>query len=525
MTSSKTKIAGYAATIGSFTAISRVAGLIRDQITAYYFGASIFSDAFYVAFRLPNLIRNFLAEGAMTASFVPTFTDHLVNKGDAEAKKLSDSIFTILFFMLIGVSALGIIFAPELVTLIASGYTGEKFNLTVRLARIMFPYIGLVSIMALAMGVLNSRKIFMPPAASPIVFNIFWISSFFFLYKVFHLSIYALAIGVIIGGIFQLFFQFPYLKKEGFLFRFRFNLRDPAIIRIGKLLLPAMFGSAVYQINIIINTHLASRIPDEANTYLYYSNRITQLPVGLIIVAFGTAILPTLSEEFAKKNYDEMKHVINNALRLVLFLTIPATVGIITLRQPIISTLFQHGAFTWDATQKTSFALIFDALGLFGIAGVKIYSNAFFSLGNTKTPFYTAFFAMFINVFMAVILINTRLSFGGLSLAVSLAATFNLAILAFELKKTIGSIGLRHIIKAALKILAASLLMALVAWGICHGDLWAKQGMIMLKILKLSLGLSISLVVYFLICHIFNIEEYKTFKEMFAKRFRRQDRG
>jgi putative peptidoglycan lipid II flippase len=523
MSASNKRIAGYAATIGSYTAISRVAGLIRDQLTAYFFGASMFSDAFYVAFRIPNLLRNFLAEGAMTTSFVPVFTDHLVNKGKDESKKLSDSMFTLMSFLVIAVTAIGILGAPFIVKLIASGYHGEKFDLTVKLTRIMFPYIALVSLMAVAMGVLNSLKIFMPPAASPIIFNIFWISSFFGLYYIFDLSIYALAIGVLIGGVFQLFFQFPYLKKQGFSFSFNPDFHNPAIIKIGKLLLPAMFGSAVYQINIIVNTHLASLIPGEANTYLYYSNRLTQLPVGLIIVAFGTAILPTLSEEFAKKNIEEMKAVINHALRLVLFLTIPATFGIIALRIPIISTLFQHGEFSWEATQKTAFALIFDASGLFAIAGVKIFSTAFFSLKDTKTPFYTAFMAMFVNLFCALIFsTNDYLSFGGLSLAVSCAATFNLVILAISLRKVLGSMGMRHVLKTSVKILIASGVMALIAHFITAGDLWAKNGMIIQKIFWLGLGITGGLAAFFFITWIFRMEELQTVKEMLTGKLRRK---
>ncbi len=520
MASSKSKIARYAATIGSFTAISRVTGLVRDQITAYFFGASMFSDAFYVAFRIPNLLRNFLAEGAMNTSFVPTFTGHLVNRGKEESKKLADSIFTLLFFSLIIITALGVLLAPYIVQLIASGYTGEKFTLTVKLARIMFPYIALVSIMALAMGVLNSLRRFMPPAAAPILFNLFWIGGFFLLYYTLNLSIYALAIGVLIGGVFQLIFQFPFLSKEGFFFKFRFNFSDPAIKKIGLLFLPAMFGSTVYQINIIVNTHLASLIPnEEVNTYLYYSNRIIQLPVGLIIVAFGTAILPTLSEEFARKNIDEMKKIINSALRLVLFLTLPATFGIIALREPIISTLFQHGAFDWEATRKTAFVLLFDSMGLFAIAGVKIYSTAFFSLSDTKTPFYCAFFAMFMNFFAAVILINTDyFSYGGLALAVGLAATFNLTLLTIELRKRIGKIGLKKILWTTLKILLACLVMGFAAYEICLSSLWEQKGMIMMKVFRLFCGISGGMIAYFIMSKLLKIEELSTILEILRKK-------
>lgn len=522
MASSRIKIAGYAATIGSFTAISRVVGLVRDQVTAYFFGASVFSDAFYVAFRLPNMLRNFLAEGAMTTAFVPTFTAHLVNKGKMESKKLSDSIFTILFMIVIGVTALGVIFAPYLVKLIASGYEGEKFRLTVRLARILFPYIAFVSIMALAMGILNSLRRFMPPAAAPIIFNFTWIGTFFLLFYIFDLSIYALAIGVIVGGVFQLLFQLPFLSKQGFLFNFRFNFKDPAIKKIGLLFIPAMFGSTVYQVNLIVNTHLASLMPGEVNTYLYYSNRIVQLPVGLIIVAFGTAILPTLSEEFARKNFDEMKSIINNAVRMVLFLTLPATFGIIALREPIISTLFQHGAFDWEATRNTAWVLLFDAMGLFAIAGVKIFSTAFFSLGDTKTPFWSAFFAMFINFLAAVILINTAFfNFGGLALAVALAATFNFAILSFELRRKIGKIGLSSIIKTTVKIIIASSVMAFAAYEICHGWLWRSEGMIMLKVLRLFGGIIFGMIVYFIMAKLLRMEELSTFGEIIKKKRRR----
>ncbi|TSA52350.1 MAG: murein biosynthesis integral membrane protein MurJ, partial [Planctomycetaceae bacterium] len=313
----------------------------------------------------------------------------------------------------------------------------DKYELTVFLTRLMFPYIFFISLVALSMGILNSLRHFAAPALAPVVLNISIIGSVVLLRNLFPEPIISLAVGVMIGGVLQLAMQFPFLIKVGAKLRPSFDFKHPGIKKIGTLMLPAVFGAAVYQLNIFISTLLASLLPGGSVSYLYYADRIVQLPLGVFAIAVGTASLPTLSEQATSGDLKEMKKTISFSLRLIFFITIPAMIAMIALRVPIISVLFQRGEFDHQSTILTAQALLYYAVGLWAFSGIRVVVSAFYSLQDTKTPVKVAIIALIVNIILSVILMYP-MKHGGLALATSVASAVNIIILFFALKRKIG---------------------------------------------------------------------------------------
>ena len=360
------RVAKAAGIVGVATMLSRIFGFIRDMVVAAFFGAGIATDAFFR--RIPDTQPASAApgRGLLTVSFVPVFTDYLKNKSREEALELADISFTALSIILVVVSLLGVIFSPFIVTIMAPGFhkVPTQYELTVVLTRFMFPYIFFISLVALCMGILNSLRHFAAPALSPVLLNIAMIIAALTLRGFFEEPIFALAVGVMAGGVLQLAMQWPFLLKMGVRLKPNFHFRHPGLRRIGALMLPAVFGAAIYQINIFIGTILASFLPKGSVSYLYYADRIVELPLGVFAIAVGTAALPSLSEQVAKGQTAEMKKTISFSLRLILFITIPAMIAIIALRTPILSVLFQRGAFDATSTLLTAEALLYYTIGL-----------------------------------------------------------------------------------------------------------------------------------------------------------------
>lgn len=325
-----------AGVVGMATLLSRLFGFLRDMIVAGLFGAGLATDAFFVAFRIPNLLRRLLAEGSLTVSFVPVFTDYLKKKNREEAMRLANVAFTALSILLVVVSLAGIIFSPLIVTAMAPGFVKSppRYELTVYLTRLMFPYIFFISLVALCMGILNSLRHFVAPAIAPVLLNISIILSALFLRNLFHPPIVALAAGVVIGGVLQLALQIPFLLRMGVKLKTDFHFRHPGLKRVVLLMLPAFFGAAIYQINIFIGTILASLLPTGSVSFLYYADRIVELPLGVFAIAVGTATLPSFSEQVSRGQFAELKKTLSFSLRLLLFITIPATIALIALRIP-----------------------------------------------------------------------------------------------------------------------------------------------------------------------------------------------
>ena len=462
LSSENARVARAAGVVGISTMLSRIFGFIRDMVVARYFGAGLATDAFFVAFRIPNLLRRLLAEGSLTVSFVPVFTEYLKVKSKEEALELANVAFTMLSIILVVVSLLGVLLSPYIVALMAPGFMKEpdKFALTVLLTKIMFPYIFFISLVALCMGILNSLRHFAAPALSPVVLNISMIAAALFLRDFFAEPILALSVGVMVGGLLQLGMQVPALLQKGVRLRPDYNFRHPGVKRIGALMVPAAFGAAVYQINIFISTLIASFLPGGSVSFLYYADRVVELPLGVFAIAIGTASLPSLSEQVSKGEFEAMKETLSFSLRLILFIAIPATIALIGLREPIISVLFQRGAFDSTSTILTAQALFYYSLGLWAFSAIRVVISGFYAFQDTTTPVKVGVAALIINTVFSVALMFP-LKHGGLALATSIATAFNVVVLYIILKKRIGGF-LKHGFSGSIgRILSASFIM----WG------------------------------------------------------------
>lgn len=454
-----TKAAGV---VGFWTATSRVLGLAREIVIASFLGAGFGAEAFFVAFRIPNLLRRLFAEGALSAAFVPTFVDTIQREGSAEGVRLARITFTFAGIILTVVTLLGIVFSPWLVRVTAWGFVEypEKFLLTVDLTRIMFPYILFISLVALAGGVLNSLRHFAAPAAAPVVLNLCMIGSALSAYSLFGVEPYwALAGGVVAAGIFQLLLQVPFLLASGVRLRPDFNFGHPALRRIGTLFVPAAFSGAVSQINVLIGTILASLIPG-AVAWLNYADRIVELPLGIFAIALGTAVLPSMSRQASNGDMAGLSRSVSFSLRLIAFFTIPASVALIVLRLPIIAILFQRGRFTALDSQETAYALLWYAVGLWAFSGLKVVTQAFFSIKDTKTPLWVAIGAVIVNTVGGILLMKPMAQ-GGLALATSLAAAFNVLVLFFILMRRLGQFPGKDLVISLAKTCGASAIMGI----------------------------------------------------------------
>lgn len=454
-------MARAAGVVGLWTGLSRILGFVRDMVTALFLGASFGADAFFVAFRIPNLLRRLFAEGALSAAFIPIYVETLRKEGHGEAERLARVVFTFAALVLAVITAGGIALSPWLVKLIAPGFFThlEKFQLTVELNRIMFPYIFFISLVALASGVLNAMGHFAAPAAAPLLLNLAMIGSVvglcgFGLVEPY----YALAWAVVVAGVLQLVLQVPFLLRLGVRPRPDFHFRMPALRRVGSLFVPAAFGGAVYQINVLVGTILASWLPPGGVSWLYYADRIVELPLGVFAIALGTAVLPSMSRQAADGDLRALAQSVSFALRLIAFFAIPASVGLIVLREPIIAVLFQRGLFSAVDTQQTAVALLWYTVGLWAFSGLKVVTQAFFSLKDTRTPLWVSIVAVGVNLFAGLALMGPMQQ-GGLALATSLAAAVNVCVLFGILLYRLGWFPTREFVTSVARIVAAATVM------------------------------------------------------------------
>jgi putative peptidoglycan lipid II flippase len=491
------KIAKAATTIGIGTFLSRLLGFFRDMVIANFFGAGMATDAFFVAFRLPNLWRRLVGEGSLTISFIPVYTEYLTKRSEKEAREVGHIAFTVAGVILLILTGLGILFSPILIRIIAPGFAEnpEKFQLTITLNQIIFPYLFFMGLFALCMGILNSLRHFFAPAIAPIFLNISIIASVFLFYGVFQRPVMSLALGVLAGGVIQFLFQIPFLLKRGITFRFNFNFRHPAIKRIGSLMIPALFGTAVYQLNVFVDTIFASFLPGGSVSYLFFADRLMEFPLGIFAIAIGVASLPSLSQLASKGDMDELKGTLLFTFRLVSFISIPAMVGLIALKTPIINLLFQRGLFDHSATVMTTRALLCYSVGLWAIAGARTVVPAFYSLQDTWTPFKISLVCLGANVILNSILIFP-LKHAGLALATSLSSALNLILLFWKLDGKLGGLDVKKSIRSLFRILACALPMGLAAYFICSLGNWETSGNVAEKVILLFLGMAAGIGVY-----------------------------
>lgn len=504
----KAKILKATGAISLATSLSRILGYIKDMILAKYFGATAVSDVFFVAFRIPNLLREVFAEGSMSSAVVPVLKEHQVKHGQEEIKRIVKSLFTFMILIVGFITLLGIIFSPFIVKVIAPGFSvnQEKFELTVFLTKIMFPFLLFISLAALTMGILNTNNIFFVPAFAPCFLNIAIIvlvvgfSSFFFN------PIVSVALGVSIGGMLQWIVQLPSFYKNGF--RFGVTPMHPALKKIAVLIIPTTFVVAVSQINIFVSTVIASFLPEGSITYLYYSMRLIQLPIGIFGVAVGMAALSTLSQHVAEGKKELLLKDFTFSLKFLFFLAIPSTFGLIMLKEPIVNTLFQRDAFDLKATLNTAQALLFYSIGILGIVGSRTITATFYSLQDTKTPVICATLAVITNVVVSVLLMNA-MKHNGLALAYSVAATVQFLMLASFIKKRIPDISFTFIFPSFIKSSIAAFLSTGVAKLICeiNPELWLQSERMFLKSLLLGSSIIIAIFLYFILCYLMKHEE------------------
>jgi putative peptidoglycan lipid II flippase len=461
--------------VGLAVLCSRVLGLIREQVFAGLFGAGRNLDAFLMAFRLPNMLRDLFAEGALSTAFITTFSQKIATEGDESAWRLANKVATLTTIFMSAVTLLGIAFAPQLVGVLTWwSWSPEKTELTILLTRIMWPFILLVSLAALAMGMLNARNVFGPPAMASSFFNLgsiiggvalgWWFDPHFGAR-----SLIGLSIGTLLGGLWQLTAQFPSLRRVGFRFNPDFKWRDPGVRMILTLMGPAVIAASAVQVNVLINSGFAARLGDGPVSWLNIAFRLMQLPLGIFGVAVATVTLPLVSRSAALGNTQEFRGALAHAMRLVMLLTIPSAIGLIILAEPIIRLIYQHGRFTAAATTQTAAALRFYALGLAGYSGVKVLAPAFYAINKRNLPMVVSLLSIAIN-FVLNWLFTFRLGLGhrGLALSTSLVAITNFLLLYAMMRRHTGRLETGQMLATLGKVLLAGAVLAAICWGAQH---------------------------------------------------------
>ncbi|MCK5912557.1 MAG: murein biosynthesis integral membrane protein MurJ [Desulfuromusa sp.] len=507
----KKKIAAATMVMASATSLSRIAGLIRDVVVARLFGAGMMTDAFFMAFTIPNLLRRFFGEGSLTAAFVPTFSEVFHQRGEKEAQQLANRCVTLLLLIMLVVVSLGVLLSPWIVQGIGYGFgqvTG-KLALTDQLNRIMFPYIGLVSILALLTGILNVRGHFFLPSLSPLFLNLAMILSALTMGHLFAQPIYALAVGVLLGGIVQLLMQFPVLCRYHIRLRLDFNFRgDPYLHKIMTLMLPGVVGVAIYQINIIVTRLLASFLPEGSVSYLYYGQRLFEFPQGIFIVSLAQAALPMMSRQVAEDDQAGMRQSLTFAMTLITLFTLPAIVGLILCATPIYSLFFLGGEFDLLALKNTALVLVCYAPGLIFVGYSRIAAQTFYALKDTRTPVVISFWTLLVNLALGLILMQFY-GFLGLAIALTVASMFNAFMLLILLQRKVGTFFQKALYVPILKVIPACLLMALVVSFLLNTVDWLQGGLLLNKSLVLSAAIVAGVLIYLGCCYLFKIDEIR----------------
>jgi putative peptidoglycan lipid II flippase len=520
-----TKAAGI---IGLAVMCSRLLGLVREQIFAALFGGGMAMDAFTAAFRIPNLLRDLFAEGALSTAFVTTFSKTIARGGDEDAWRLANKVATLTALLLGLLCVLGMVFSDQLVALLAPGFDAGKAALTARLTRIMFPFILLVSLAALVMGMLNAKNRFGVPAMASSFFNIgsivggvalgFWIDPHFG-----PRALIGLAFATVIGGALQLAVQLPSLARLGYRFRPDIHWRDPGVKAILLLMGPAVIAASTVQFNVLINSMFASTLGDGAIFWLAVAFRLMQLPLGLFGVALGTVTLPLLSRLVVAGRMDAFRSELARAMRWAMLLTLPSMVGLMMLAEPIISVLYQHGKFDAYQAAQAAGALRFYAIGLAAYAALKVLVNAFYALERRKTPMLVSFLAVGLNLLFNW-LFTFRLGWGhrGLAFSTGCIATFNFLLLYLLMQAQLKGLESRRFLTLLAKIAVASAALIAVCAASSHWLLADWQHQALLPKIAALLATVVAGASVFAACGILlHIEELKELRDAFRRRFTR----
>jgi len=528
---------------------SRVLGLIRETIFAKYFGAGFLYDAFLVGFRIPNILRDLFAEGALSAAFVKVFTDYQLKKNEVEAWRLASLIFNALAVVLSIITILGILFAPYIVPLLAWGFPPEKAALAVTLTQIMFPFILLVALAAVAMGVLNTKGRFGVPASASTAFNIFAI--IFGLGLAFYLSggvweassdknavpgaaaqwaIIGMAIGTLIGGAAQLAIQIPSLLRVGFSFSPVLSFTDEGVRRVMRLMGPAIIGTSAVQVKVLVDTFIVSGI-EGGNSWLSYAFRLMQFPIGLFGVAIGTAAIPTLSRLASENNFDQFRSTLSGAIKLVFLLAIPSACGLIVLGEPIVRLLYERGEFTAFDTDMTAWGLAAYSLGLAGYAAIKVLSPSFYALDDAKTPMYVSLASIAVHVVTSFGMMKLLSTVGvtaerpdgfghvGVALATSTVALVNFLALVFLMRRRINGMNGGQILTSLIKIVIASAAMSAICYlSYLFLTAYFAEKDFVIRLIEAFLPIGLGGITFIIAAKLLRIEELeKVYKALAAK--------
>ena len=507
-----------ASLITVITLLSRVLGYLRDLRFAFVLGAGVGFDAFVIAYRIPNLLRRLVGEGAVSAAFIPIFSKYLSSENRKEAFAFANAMITIVTCIMTVVVLLGVLLSPWIVRLLAFGFldTPGKIELTSLLNRIIFPYILFISLSALAMGMLNSFNRFAAPAFAPVLLNL-CIIGFSFATDLFPEPEMALALGVVVGGVAQVLIQIPQLRRCGWRFRPSLDFAHSGVRRAGRLMAPVVLGVGVVQVNVVVDSLFASFLGDGAVTALHLSDRVMELVLGGYAIAIATVILPLMSRQAAEGRRDEMKSTLNFASRIILFITVPSTVGLVILRRPIIQVLFEHGEFGPESTELTAWPLIFFALGLSAFSMVKVIVPAFYSLEDTRTPVKVAYCAMFLNVVLNFAFFRP-LQVGGPALATSLSGFFNAVTLIYLFIKREGSFGVRSIVESLVRFCLAAVPLGFLASTLIHWPGFYFDQPLTQRVFALWATIGLSAVVYFVAVSVLRCREVGEVLDIFLKR-------
>jgi putative peptidoglycan lipid II flippase len=488
--------------------ISRFFGYIRDILIATTFGTSICADSFYVAIKIPNLIRCFFGENSFAISVIPVLSDYLNNHKKSETQNFLNVVFTLLLLVLILLSLLGIIFSPILIKLVAVGFKNNltKISLTIEITRLIFPSIIFIGLSAYLLSVLNVLNIFFIPAVAPAISNLlevlYLLTTSYIFFCINSLKIKGLAISFGTGALLYFIIQYLELKHLGWKLKFNLNFKNIGLKKVISSMIPSILGVSVEQINVFIDSNCASFLAQGSITALYYATRIMQLPLSMIGLAFASVLFPIMSKAYSKDDLKTFKQDLNYAIRMTNFILLPASIGLMFIGLPLIKALFEYGNFNSTSSIMTNKALFYYALGLPAFAGSKLVTNAFYSSKDTKTPVKVAIMSMILHILLCLILIKF-LDIRGLALSTSISSYFNFIFLTLYLKAKIGTFGLNKICTSAIKSLFASLISGIFARFIIYSQLYVKMKLFPLSIITVLL----SCVMFVLISYLIRNEE------------------
>ncbi|MDD2401384.1 MAG: murein biosynthesis integral membrane protein MurJ [Clostridia bacterium] len=518
--STGTKVAKAAGILMVAMVFSRIIGYVRDVVIYSSFGQNNLTDAYNAAFSIPDFLYFLLVGGALSSAFIPVFSSYIATEKEEEGWKVASIIFNIVIILMLIGSTIGIIFAPTLIRILVPGFTPENIILTVKMTRIMFIQALFMALSGISIGILNSYHHFLSPAIGGIVYNlgIIVVGSILSPY----IGIMGFSVGVVIGAVLSFAVQIPVLLKIGLRYKPVIDLQHPGVRKIGVLVLPVLIGLSVTQFNLFVNQNLGSNLPEGMISALRAAQRIMQLPIGIFAVSIAVATFPTLTGYAARKEKEEFKKTMSLGIRTIIFVTLPAAVGLIALRVPIVRLLFQQRQFTIEDTQATAYALLFYCFGLIAYSSIQLLNRIFYSLQDTIMPVVIGVVTIVVNIILNLTLIKP-LGHGGLALAYSLAGFVNMVALLCILRRKIGSIDGRKMLASFVKTLGISLIMGVVTYETAQFmetivDVGTKMG----QVIQVGVSVPVGILVFGALVMLFKMEEGELAKKMLLRRVSRK---